>query len=606
MAKEFNIQGGYFSPPGYLKVETGGSHDENPNGGVQIGVDPNGVPNMLEEGEPVYDDYVYSDNITADKAILEQFHIPEKYAGKLYSEIADTFVDEAEDRPLDAISNNGLRAMLGRLADAQEQQKQNQQQKELEDELANMSPEELAELEAMLGQNEQVIDVPQEQMVASESIRPYAFGGKINKFDGWSTGTNYLNPSYAFAKRNPHRSILSKAIGPVRGISSPSYRRINPTLDYVSPDMYDVNVNPFTSYAGMGFTSPNDIDVSGDVDLDGTIRGLQNELNPIQIGPSYSFGDKKPYRTISPRVPIPTNSISSPSYRKIKLTPDYVSPDMYDVDLTQFNPYDGIEFASPDSVDISGDVDVDGTVEQLKEGLASPKSDIGQSGYPTWMRYAGALGHGLLALGNAVTPQTRFTSRQARPYYPTGRINLIDPTYNPIDFGLTENALLASGAGTVNALRNSGSGPSTAASIIAADRNLGQNLGMGFLQNWDANNKQRNEVIAARNNNAAQRANFNYQVEAARAQALDNAQRFNIQNDLYLQRLNDNAESQKYAAISGELGYGLDALTKMGDENMAFNMVNSTSDYGYDDKSGRVRYKRRASNGGTLLKKYKK
>ena len=713
MAKEFNIQGGYFSPPGYLKVETGGSHDENPNGGVQIGVDPNGVPNMLEEGEPVYDDYVYSDNITADKAILEQFHIPEKYAGKLYSEIADTFVDEAEDRPLDAISNNGLRAMLGRLADAQEQQKQNQEQKELEDELANMSPEELAELEAMLGQQEGAGEqVTQEQGIpAQQSVMPvmenggplskrqkklisdtlydlehgrsfskeereklkrdelqakidapfaplsvhdlkkyidnpllpfvklgkvisdykdkralekqhkdvvdrvfmgidpfmtYSYGGPINKFDGWSTGTNYLNPSYAFAKRNPHRSILPKAIGPVRGISSPSYRRINPTLDYVSPDMYDVNVNPFTSYAGMGFTSPNDIDISGDIDLDGTIRGLQDELNPIQIGPSYSFGDKKPYRNISPRVSIPTDSISSPSYRKIKLTPDYVSPDMYDVDLNQFNPYDGIEFTSPDSVDISGDVNVDGTVEQLKEELASPKNDIGQSGYPTWMRYAGALGHGLLALGNAVTPQTRFTSRQARPYYPTGRINLIDPTYNPIDFGLTENALLASGAGTVNVLRNSGSGPSTAASIIAADRNLGQNLGMGFLQNWNANNQQRNDVIAARNNNATQRANFNYQIDAARAQALDNAQRFNIQNDLYLQRLNDNAESQKYAAISGELGYGLDALTKTGDENMAFNMVNSTSDYGYDDKSGRVRYKRRASNGRTLLKKYKK
>ena len=62
----------------------------------------------------------------------------------------------------------------------------------------------------------------------------------------------------------------------------------------------------------------------------------------------------------------------------------------------------------------------------------------------------------------------------------------------------------------------------------------------------------------------------------------------------------------RLAAISGELGYGLDALTKIGDENMAFNMVNSTSDYGYDDKSGRVRYRRRASNGGTLLKKYKK
>ena len=368
MAKEFNIQGGYFSPPGYLKVETGGSHDENPNGGVQIGVDPNGVPNMLEEGEPVYDDYVYSDNITADKAILEQFNIPEKYAGKLYSEIADTFVDEAEDRPLDPISNNGLRAMLGRLADAQEQQKQDQEQKELEDELANMSPEELAELEAMMYE-QQDVEQPAEIM---------ALGGPMNKFDGGSWMTRLV------------------------------------------PD----------NLATMRYKLRN---------------GILPDIKPLAIDRSLFAG-----------VPLPS-----------------VTP----------------------------------VSEPEEENTAADFNTL-----PTWMRYAGALGHGLLALSNAVTPQTRFTLRQARPYYPTGRINLIDPTYNPIDFGLTENAILASGAGTVNALRNSGLGPSTIASIIAADRNLGQNLGMGFLQNWDANNKQRNEVIAARNNNAVQRANFNYQV----------------------------------------------------------------------------------------------
>ena len=48
MDNNFNMQGGFFSPTCYFKVETGGTHDENPNGGVQIGVDQQGVPNMLE------------------------------------------------------------------------------------------------------------------------------------------------------------------------------------------------------------------------------------------------------------------------------------------------------------------------------------------------------------------------------------------------------------------------------------------------------------------------------------------------------------------------------------------------------------------------------
>lgn len=148
--EKFNTHGGYFSPQGYSKVTEGGTHEENPNGGVQLGVDPEGVPNMLEENEPVYDDFVYSDNIRADKKFLNESNIPEKYAGKLYSEIADALMDEASERPLDGISNNGLEKMLGRLADSQEKQKAYREQKDLEKEIGNLSPEEAMQLEQLL------------------------------------------------------------------------------------------------------------------------------------------------------------------------------------------------------------------------------------------------------------------------------------------------------------------------------------------------------------------------------------------------------------------------------------------------------------------------
>ena len=113
--RKFDTHGGYFAPQDYFRVDEGGSHEENPNGGVQVGVDPQGTPNLLEENEPVYKDFVYSDNIVADVEMLKKHNIPTKYAGKLYSEIADAFVDEAGERPNDPISNNGLNAMLVRL-----------------------------------------------------------------------------------------------------------------------------------------------------------------------------------------------------------------------------------------------------------------------------------------------------------------------------------------------------------------------------------------------------------------------------------------------------------------------------------------------------------
>ena len=186
MEQKFNTHGGYFAPKGFFKVNTGGSHEENPNGGVQVGVDPQGIPNLLEEGEPVYNDYVYSDNIKADKEILEKFNIPSKYAGKLYSKIADAFIDEAEERPNDPISNNGLNAMLVRLANAQEEQKQVQEQAELEKELAGLSPEELSELEAMLAGHEEIeetepaVDMNTQYATVDPSIM--ACGGLLHTF----------------------------------------------------------------------------------------------------------------------------------------------------------------------------------------------------------------------------------------------------------------------------------------------------------------------------------------------------------------------------------------------------------------------------------------
>lgn len=166
---KFNTHGGYFSPKGYTKVNEGGSHEENPNGGVQMGVGPDGAPNLLEENEPVYNDFVYSDNINADSVLLEKYNLPADYSGLLYSDIADKILKEAEERPNDPISNNGLNALLVRLANAQEEQKQIAEQKELEEMLASLSPEELEALEAELTQ-EEVSE--QAAMQSQESIAP--------------------------------------------------------------------------------------------------------------------------------------------------------------------------------------------------------------------------------------------------------------------------------------------------------------------------------------------------------------------------------------------------------------------------------------------------
>lgn len=101
----------------------GGTHEENPNQGIPQGVDQNGVPNLVEEGEVKYQDYIFSNRLKADKEILEMVGLPDKYKGKKYSDLAEKASKESEERPNDPISKAGLEDSMLRLQVAQEVQR---------------------------------------------------------------------------------------------------------------------------------------------------------------------------------------------------------------------------------------------------------------------------------------------------------------------------------------------------------------------------------------------------------------------------------------------------------------------------------------------------
>jgi hypothetical protein len=198
---------------------------------------------------------------------------------------------------------------------------------------------------------------------------------------------------------------------------------------------------------------------------------------------------------------------------------------------------------------------------------------------PTWPRYSGAIGAGLLGLYDAFQKPDRYTIPRINPFTPEGRIHLQNQVYNPIDQNMIMNAQIAQGNATNRALRNSGLGPSSAAAILAADNNTTGNLGTGFIQSWDANNQRRNAVIAANNQAEAQRAQFDANMDYYRKDAMNKASMYNAQNDLTRQRLNYAAEADKYSAISNQIANGLQALSGIGQENFAMNQINSNPAY---------------------------
>lgn len=105
---------------GLIMIGNGGTHEENPMEGVQIGMDQNGVPNLVEEGEVIFNDYVFSNRMFADGGLLESVNLPKSYDGYSFAAIAEKLGKESEERPNDPISKRGLLSSMSKLQQAQE------------------------------------------------------------------------------------------------------------------------------------------------------------------------------------------------------------------------------------------------------------------------------------------------------------------------------------------------------------------------------------------------------------------------------------------------------------------------------------------------------
>ena len=125
---ELNTQGGDFTN-GLLYIDNGGSHELNPYEGVQLGVDPEGVPNLVEEGETVFNDYVFSKRLKVPKGIRHKYKLG-GIKDMTFADVSKKLAKESEERPNDPISIRGIRAIMADLANAQEAVKGAQQEEQ--------------------------------------------------------------------------------------------------------------------------------------------------------------------------------------------------------------------------------------------------------------------------------------------------------------------------------------------------------------------------------------------------------------------------------------------------------------------------------------------
>lgn len=144
---------------GLTYIDNGDTHENNPYEGVPMGADSEGTPNLVEQGEVIFNDYVYSNRLQVPKAVRKKYKLRDNMT---FADAVKYLTKSYEERPNDSISRDTAMEVLADLANVQEAERANKEYNSYK----NIS----------------------------------AYGGKINRFDD---GGNKWTPSVI----NPYKGV---------------------------------------------------------------------------------------------------------------------------------------------------------------------------------------------------------------------------------------------------------------------------------------------------------------------------------------------------------------------------------------------------------------
>lgn len=172
---EYN-HGGYFSlDPELIKINQGGTHEMNPLEGVPMGFDENGIPNLVEEGETIYDNYVFSNRLAPKEEQLASGGLPTKYKDHTFADISAKIAKQFEETPNDEIAKESMKEAMQRLRTIQEEVRTNQEAEDTVNSVNDFAfaPEE--QQQQMLEQQpqqmpEEMQEIPAEQPAFAQGV----------------------------------------------------------------------------------------------------------------------------------------------------------------------------------------------------------------------------------------------------------------------------------------------------------------------------------------------------------------------------------------------------------------------------------------------------
>ena len=578
---DLNTYGGTYNG-GLEYINNGHTHSENPYGGVPMGTDRNGTPNLVEEGETIWNDYVFSNRLKVPETLTDKYKLSKDIT---FAEASKKLGKEIEETPNDPISKRTFNSFMQDLQQSQEEVKAKKELAKAKRQFNKLSPQEqLGILNGTPVQEDNTMLSNPNEMVSNE---PQQFDDGGWMFDNmWEGAPEYQN------------SYLKGNIPYYQGkVSSKGYS----VKDIEGTDNY----KNFTKYA---LTLPDNHNywqtLSNKTGKDVTY--LKNNYERLRNDGKLGWVHRTPkFNNISTQADTPF-TIYQPLDALGNQKP-----------FNMLSPY-GMGYSANDIVPFSDRVDANGnTVIDLKnkefistdtKKKTNNKEDNGL--LPTWMRYAPIVGSAIGAASSLLSKPDESSAdailtaaREAGQYTPISFNPIGDYIqYNPFDRDYYINKLNAESGAARRAIINQASGNrgNAMAGILAADYNAQNQLGALARQAEEYNLAQRQKVAEFNRGTNMFNTEGMFKADTANQAAKMQARSTLLQGTMQAERLRQAARQQLAAERSANLTNLFNNIGNIGRENMNFNILNTSAAFPWAmTNKGESKYKsrKRGNNG---------
>lgn len=545
-----HTNGGIFSD-GVIEINSGGTHEENPNEGVQMGIDAQGIPNLVEEGEVIFNDYVFSNRMTVPKENRKQLGLGIKDKELTFAKAAKKLSKEAEERPNDPISSNGLEDALGKLAFMQE--------KERMDINTNKYSKggKLSKKFAGLGDYPNILFSP-------EQTDPYAFFGNEGRnrvtnqriARGWdsftdnngvplyNTETNAYNPDYLDSRFQ-------------------AWLRTN--YNRLSDDWWNTSNAP--DYFKAGNTSAPTIDqMLGNIEEPGLMYDKK-------YGEAHDFG-RYAYNLYRNSLKPSNQEVAPPTIGRINTQAPKSEEGQETPDKLRYPTW--MRYAPI-----------------VASGVGVFTDALGLTNKPDYSNADAIL--------NATYNRGNYMPVAANPIG-----NYL--TYRPFDRNYYTNKLNAQSGATRRAIVNQSAGnrATALAGLLAADYNAQGRLGDLYRQAEEYNQNQRERIASFNRGTNQFNSEMGLRAAIANQNALAQLRNYQLRGALSAAEMRENARRYADANRSANLTNFIQGLGDIGAENVAWNQMQWADEHDvFGPHNDRIAKGYRRKNGGKLLTKRK-